>query len=194
VLHIKVLDLTQDPPTASTGEQREFAFTYNGRPYAAVGVHGSGAADEFHMESPLRTTVGDPLTGAFDKTRSEVRISVPGGFFSKLKKGPVLTKGSKLVGLAITTRRQAVVIVPNADEAGSLGCPFVVGAQPAAKPTATTPRTGPAPVMTVPSRVDARPVPQHLPATGLPEGLPLMTAGLVLGSALLLRRRLVLTA
>ena len=48
--------------------------------------------------------------------------------------------------------------------------------------------------MTVPSRVDARPVPQHLPSTGLPEGLPLMAAGLVLGSALLLRRRLVLTA
>jgi hypothetical protein len=47
--------------------------------------------------------------------------------------------------------------------------------------------------VTVPSRVDARPVP-HLAATGLPAGLPLVAAGLVLGAALLLRRRGVTSA
>lgn len=187
-LHIKVLDLSQDPPTGSTGEQMEYAFAYEGAAYAAVGSHGSSAAYEFDLESPLRTTAGGSLTGTFDRKLSEVRINVPGYFFSKLKKGPVLAKGSKLVGLAITTRRQDGVIVPNADAAGSLGCPFVVGGQAAAPARPTAAQGVTPPVVTVPSPVDAQPVP-HLAATGPPAGVPLVATGLVLGAALLMRRR-----
>ncbi|MCU1587066.1 MAG: hypothetical protein JWN31_559 [Frankiales bacterium] len=180
VLHTKLLDLSQDPPVASTGEEVEFSFAYAGIGYTAVGSHDSGTGDEFHMESPLRTTVGGSLTGTFDKAKSEVRINVPADFFSKLGKGPVLAKGAQLTGLAITTRREAGVIVPNADAAGSLGCPFVVGAQ-----AATGPQRRP---VTVPAKVDHR-RPPVLAATGLPLGLPLIGAGVVLGAAVLLRRR-----
>jgi len=188
VMHVKVLDLKQDPPSGATGEQVEFSFTYKGTGYTAVGDHdATSPADDFHMESPLRTSVGSGLTGSFDKAKSEVRINVPGDFFNKLKKGPVVAKGAKLTGLAITIRRdEANAVVPNADEAGSLGCPFVLGAQSKSlSANSVSPPTG---TQTVPSAVDHRPVPA-LAATGLPTGLPLVAAGLLLGSGLLLRRR-----
>ncbi|MCW2544346.1 MAG: hypothetical protein JWM40_1898, partial [Frankiales bacterium] len=174
--HIKLLDLSQDPPVGATGEEMEFTFAYGGTAYTAVGTHDT-PGDEFHMESPLRTSVGGPLTGKFDKAKSEVTINVPRDFFKKIGKGPVVAKGAELSGLTITTRRQAGVIVPNADTAGSLGCSFVVGAQ-AASPSRPT----------VPAEVDHRP-PPALAATGLPLGLPLIGAGILLAAAVLLRRR-----
>lgn len=181
VFHTKVLDLKQDPPQGGTGEQVEFTFTYAGVTYTAVGEHDATLPkDNFHLESPLRTTVGGPLTGSFDKAASEIRVEVPTTFFAGLaKKGPVVTAGSTFTGLAITTRRDiASALVPNADVAGSLGCPFVVGAQAARRAAPTS----------VPAQVDNRPVPNRLPATGLGAGLPLAALGLVL-SAVAVRRR-----
>ncbi len=71
---------------------------------------------------------GGALTSAFDKTTSEVRIEIPSTFFHDLPAhGPVLSPGAKISGLAITARRNdADVLVPNTDEAGSLGCDFVL--------------------------------------------------------------------
>ena len=181
IFHTKLLDLKQDPPAGGTGEEVEFTFTYAGVAYTAVGEHDATLPkDGFHMESPLRTTVGGPLTGSFDKTASEVRVAVPVGFFAGLaKKGPVVTTGSKFAGLTITTRRDVLsLIVPNADEAGSLGCPFVVGAQSATRPAPTT----------VPAQVDNRPVAGRLPATGLGTGGVLLALGLVAGAVGLRRR------
>ncbi|MFN2538970.1 MAG: sialidase family protein, partial [Mycobacteriales bacterium] len=187
VVHTKVLDLSQTPPTGATGEQYEFGFTYDKVAYFAVAARSSGSPNDFHMESPLRTGVGPPLSGSFDAATSEVRVNVPADFFSKAGKGKPLTKGSKLTGFAITTRRnEAGLIVPNADEAGSLGCPFVVGAR--SSTSAGGPQR-PVDAGTVPSRIDRRPVP-GLAATGLPMGVPLMAVGLVLGAGLLVRRRI----
>jgi hypothetical protein len=185
VVITKVLDLSQSPSTGATGEQYEFGFTYNKVGYVAVAARSTGNPDDFHMEAPLRTSVGGPLTGTFDEKKSEVRVEVPVDFFSKLGKGPVVGKGAKLSGFAITTRRVDAVIVPNADAAGSLGCPFVVGAKAVALGGGPQPPTG---TGTVPSPVDHRPVP-GLAATGLPFGIPLLAAGLLLTAALLVRRR-----
>jgi hypothetical protein len=99
-----------------------------------------------------------------------VRVELPATFLSNLKLAPVIAQGAKLTGLTITTRRdEAGRIVPNADAAGSLGCPFVVGAQAAA----ARPRT-------VPAGVDARPAPGSLPTTGWRLGLPFVALGLLL--------------
>ena len=60
-------------------QQIEFTFAYGGQSYQAVAVHDATAtADDFHMEQfkTTRTTVGGPLTGAFDKKASEVRVVV----------------------------------------------------------------------------------------------------------------------
>lgn len=199
VLHIKVLDLSQDPPTGSTGEQFEFAFAYAGRGYFGVASHDlTQTKDDFHMESPLRTSVGGALTGAFDKDADEIRIEVPRDFFSKLSSnpGPVLSKGAKIGGLGITSRRnQAGVLVPNVDAAGSLGCVFTVGA------TSTTSggsgggsdddNNNPGGSGSVPGPIVHRPIPgqpRH-PATGANAGLPLLATGLAAGAFALLRRR-----
>lgn len=187
-LHTKVLDLSQDPPTGATGQTVEFTFTYAGTAYTAVAEHdATQPSDGFHMEAPLRTTVGGPLTGSFDKKTNEIRVDVPASFFPTLpKKAPALATGAKLTGLAITTRRdEAGLVVPNADEAGSLGCPFVVG-QSAAAPRPATPPSG-----TVAAPVDNRPVPAsgQLPATGLGAGLPMAGLGLLLGFAALRKGR-----
>ncbi|MCU1621882.1 MAG: hypothetical protein JWL79_727 [Frankiales bacterium] len=185
VVHTKVLDLSQTPPTGATGEQYEFGFTYNKVGYFAVAARNAGSTDDFHMESPLRTSVGSALTGSFDNKTNEVRVNVPADFFSKLGKGKTVTKGAKLTGFAITTRRnEGGLIVPNADEAGSLGCPFVVGAQA----VSVGGPQGPTGTGMVPSPVDRRPVP-GLAATGLPMGVPVMALGLVLAAGLAVRRR-----
>jgi hypothetical protein len=138
------------------------------------------------MESPLRTGVGSPLTGAFDTKHNEVQISIPADFFAKIGKGRTLTNGAKLTGLSITTRRnEGGFLVPNADEAGSLGCPFVVGAR-----NSTVMAQAVTGSQTVPSAVDTRPVPGRLASTGLPLGLPVLALGLVLAAGLVVRRRL----
>ena len=186
VVHTKVLDLSQTPPTGATGEQYEFGFTYDKRAYFAVAARNSGSPNDFHMESPLRTGVGNALTGSFDAATNEVRVNIPADFFTKYAKSKALSTGAKLTGFAITTRRnEGGLIVPNTDEAGSLGCPFVVGAQSV---TVGGPQ-GPVGSGTVPSPVDRRPVP-GLAATGLPFGVPMLALGLVLGAGMLVRRRL----
>jgi hypothetical protein len=173
VFHTKLLDLSQDPPAGATGETVEFSFAYGGQTYQAIGEHDlSQTADTFHLEQfkTTRTSIGGALQGAFDKKASEVRVELPATFLSNLKLAPVIAKGAKFTGLTITTRRdEAGRVVPNADAAGSLGCPFVVGATAAA---ATRPTT-------VPSKVDARPAPNQLPATGFGLGLPLLALGLL---------------
>jgi hypothetical protein len=143
VFHTKVLDLTQDPPLGGTGEFIEFFFSYAGQTFEAVAEHDATAtADSFYLAQfkTTRTQVGAALTGSFDKKASEVRVVVPAGFFAANKLGPAVTTGSKLTGMTITTRRQeAGAVVPNADEAGSLGCPFVVGAGSSSRRTTTVP-------------------------------------------------------
>jgi hypothetical protein len=180
-LHIKVNDLSQDPPTGATGEQFEYGFAHNKTTYFAVASHDqTQATDAFHMESPLRTTVGGPLTGTFDKATNEVRIVVPSSFFASLSPTvPGFTQGESITGLAITSRRDiANSVVPNADEAAGL-CPFVV-------PSSTTPASAP----TVPAPTDDRVLGEHvvLPTTSLPATIPLVASVVLLGAALVTRR------
>ncbi|MDP9102160.1 MAG: glycoside hydrolase [Actinomycetota bacterium] len=193
VLHTKMLDLKQDPPQGATGEQVEFSFAYAGQTFQAVGDHDvTQTADSFHMEqfATTRTTVGGPLTGAFDKASSEVRVDVPVGLFAAAGKGPVVKPGARFTGLAITTRRDdANLVVPTADVAGGLGCPFIV---PSGRVRAHAEVT---PTLTVPAGLDTRPVPltaaraARLPATGSPTAVALVAAGLLLAVAGFRRRR-----
>ena len=182
VFHTKVADLTQDPPAGATGEFVEFSFAYAGQTFSAVAEHDlTLTADDFHVEQlkTTRTQIGGTLTGAFDKKASEVRVVVPASFFAANKVGPVVKAGSKLTGLTITTRRdEASRVIPNADTAGSLGCPFVVGSPTVSARSATGVTT-----TTVAAGVDGRPVPERLAATGLGAGLPLLGLGLLVAAA-----------
>ncbi|MDP9183843.1 MAG: hypothetical protein M3P04_13845 [Actinomycetota bacterium] len=179
VLHTRVLDLAQDPPTGATGIDIEFSFTYNGVGYVASGSHNSGTgADSFDLQSPRSTAVGGPMKGAFDKAHDEIRIVIPAGTFKAIGKGPVMSKGAKVTGLSLNTRRgYPAVLSPVADSAGSPGCPFVVGASSRGT--------------TIPAAVDNRPLPS-LGDSALPTGLALIAFGLLMVIATGIRRTPVL--
>lgn len=206
-VYTKVLDLSQDPPALATGEQFEFTFTYNHVAYTAVASHdATQSADAFHMESPLRTSVGGGLTGEFDRKTNEIRVHIPGNFFAQLNKGPVVGKGATFTGLAITSRRNdAGLIVPNADTATSLGCPFIVGGAPQAPkpPTKHSSARGGAAVdagstnqgltgLTVASAQDSRTIPGMRRGNityDLPTGLAVIALGGALGLVVARRRK-----
>jgi len=174
VLHTKVLDLSQDPPAGSTGVDLEFSFAYGGVGYVASASH-DATGDSFDLQSPRSSPVGGPMTGAFDKAHSEIRIAIPAGTFKKIGKGPAVRKGSAFTGLALNTRRHyPAALSPVADNAGGVGCPFVVGGSGSGGTT-------------VNAAIDGRPLPS-LPDGTLPVGLALMTLGMVLAIAASIRR------
>jgi hypothetical protein len=179
-IHTKVLDLSQLPATGSTGEEYEFGFTYDKVGFATTVTRNTGFGDSYDVSSTTGVALKG-VTGRFDVKSNEVQVDVPGDAFTALKLGAV-GKGSTFVASSAQSRR--IVgdgLAPVTDVAGSLGCPFVVGAA-ASNPSATGGGT-------VPSPVDRRPVPGHLAATGLPTGVPILAAGLLLGAGLVVRRR-----
>jgi hypothetical protein len=159
VLHTKVLDLSKYPPTGSTGIDEEFSFTFAKRGYLAVAQHDESLAkDDFHLESPRGTVVGPALTGAFDQKTNEIRVVIPRDFFVKAKLGPRVSDGASVVGLLLNTRRSyPAVLAPVADNAASLGCPYVVGAHDT---TVGHGKTAPRGTGTVPARQDTRRTPK----------------------------------
>ncbi|MDB5478942.1 MAG: exported protein of unknown function, putative Peptidase domain, partial [Alphaproteobacteria bacterium] len=76
-------------------------------------------------------------TGAFDDDADTVSI-----LFPRTAVTPALADGEVLAGLTVTTRRDGVLLIPDADTA-TAGCPYTVGAvsvpEETASPTATTP-------------------------------------------------------
>jgi hypothetical protein len=185
-LHIHVTNLSKDPPTGATGEQFEFAFSHAAKTYVAVATHdATSATNNFHMESPLRTTVGPPLTGAFDKAHSEVRIVVPSTFFGALSPTvPGFSAGEKVTGLAVTSRRDiANAIVPNADEAGGL-CPFAVPSTAVSQAAVAATVLAPTDNRAVPAEISG-----SLRKVGLPAGLPIAASVILLLAAVVTRSR-----
>ncbi|MCU1603410.1 MAG: hypothetical protein JWO22_4119 [Frankiales bacterium] len=186
-LHTKVLDLSQLPATGSTGEEYEFGFTFDKVGFATTVQRNAGTGDSYGVSSTTGVALKG-VTGRFDTKSNEVQVDIPGGAFAAAKLGTVVGKGSTFVASSAQSRRViGTGLAPVTDVAGSLGCPFVVGA----RATSVGGTTGPVGTGTVPGQVDGRPVPGgRLASTGLPAGLPVLAAGLLLGTALALRRRL----
>jgi len=186
-LHTKVLDLSQLPATGSTGEEYEFAFTYDKVGFATTVQRAAGFSDSYDVSSTTGVSLKG-VSGRFDTKTNEVQVDIPGDAFAAAKLGKVVAKGASFVASSAQSRRViGAGLAPVTDVAASLGCPFVVGAQAAA----VGGPAGPSGTGTVPSPVDRRPVPAHLAATGLPVGLPIVALGLVLTGGLVVRRRLV---
>ena len=128
--HAAVKDLGQDPPTGSTGEELDFGFGVGGKGYYFEGTHDAVDGDSADIASPLRTTVSNDVTFKVDKAHNEFTFTMPADALAKISaasaRGPVLTPGTSITGLAVTMRRsEAARLVPNADEGAGL-CPFVV--------------------------------------------------------------------
>jgi hypothetical protein len=127
--HVVVKDLSQDPPLGATGEALDYAFGIGGKGYDLFGSHDQGV-DSADIESPIRTSVSDDVKFRVDKAHNQFTFTLPADALAKISdsaaRGPVIGPGSKITGLAITTRRsEAGHFLPNADEAAGV-CGFVV--------------------------------------------------------------------
>jgi hypothetical protein len=74
--------------------------------------------------------VSNDVKFVVDKPHNQFLFTMPADALTKIQtasaKGPMIGPGTKITGLAITTRRsEAASFVPNADEAAGQ-CPFVV--------------------------------------------------------------------
>jgi len=128
--HAVVKDLSQDPPTGATGEELDYGFGVAGKGYFFEGTHDAVDGDSADIASPLRTTVSNDVKFTVDKAHNQFTFTMPADALTKIQtasaKGPMVGPGTKITGLAITTRRsEAARLVPNADEAAGQ-CPFVV--------------------------------------------------------------------
>jgi hypothetical protein len=128
--HAAVKDLSQDPPTGSTGEEIDYGFGVGGKGYFFEGTHDLADGDSADIASPLRTSVSSDVKFKVDKPHNELTFTMPADALTHIKsaaaRGPAITPGTKITGLAVTMRRsEAGRLVPNADEGAGL-CPFVV--------------------------------------------------------------------
>ncbi len=185
-LHTKVLDLSQLPATGSTGEEYEFGFTYDKVGFATTVVRNTGTGDSYDVSSTTGVALKG-VKGRFDTKTNEIQVDIPGDAFATAKLGNVVGKGASFVASSAQSRRViGTGLAPVTDVAGSLGCPFVVGAAA----THIGGGTGPTGTGTVPGQVDGRPVTGGpLASTGLPAGVPFLATGLILGAISGLRRR-----
>jgi hypothetical protein len=129
-LHVAVKDITQQPPTGSTGSHVDYEFGVNGVGYIIRATHDLVAGDSADLESPIQNTVSDKVDFKVDDQHNEYTLTMPADVLSTATdpaaKGPTLAPGVEFTGLKITTRRsEASSLVINADEAAGL-CPFVV--------------------------------------------------------------------
>jgi len=129
-LHVGVKDISQQPPTGSTGSHVDYAFGVGGKGYLIRATHDLVAGDSADLESPIQTIVSDRVSFAVDTKHNEYTLTMPADVLSKIsdptKRGPVLGPGVSISGLSVTTRRsEAASLIINADEAAGL-CPFVI--------------------------------------------------------------------
>ncbi|MDQ1705802.1 MAG: hypothetical protein QOF18_2168 [Frankiaceae bacterium] len=127
--HVRVKDLSKDPPTGATGEALDYAFGIGGKGYDLFGSHDQGI-DSADIESPTRTGVSNDVKFTVDKAHNEFTFTLPHDALAKITdkkaQGPVIGPSSTITGLSITTRRsEGGHFLPNADEAAGV-CPFVV--------------------------------------------------------------------
>jgi subtilisin family serine protease len=120
----RVTDLT---PPALYGQYFEFEFSAHGKRQHLIAQRSQAGAQSYTYgdyggTSGTRRTLAR-VSGSFDDAADEVTISLPLDTAQ-----PTLAAGDELAGLALTTRRIAGVIVPDADVASG-GCLFTIGSQ-----------------------------------------------------------------
>ena len=95
-LHVGVKDISQQPPTGSTGEAVDYAFGVGGKGYFDSSVRTtSSRVTALTSESPIQTTVSDRVNFAVDTKAQRVHLDHARGravedLGRQRKRGPVL--------------------------------------------------------------------------------------------------------
>jgi serine protease AprX len=154
-LGIHVQDLTDADPPGTTGVVYDFAFSYGGVEYTANAERSSVSGDSAELQtlSPTRTHAA-PATVTFDSADDTITIVLDN---TKLESVKPFADGDTLSGFTITSRRDEVVVVPDADTANG-SCPYTIGGtggtvtpvpEPQPFPEDPTPPSGGAPDATL---------------------------------------------
>ena len=141
LLTVQVDDLTSGP----NGQIVEQTFAVRGASYYLMAQRATGDSTVTFDYGDMGGTGGTrrnlgTTTGSFDDEADTVAALYP-----RAALAPALEDGETIGGLTVTTRRDGVLLIPDADTA-TMGCPYVVGgasveptptADPSASPTAT---------------------------------------------------------
>ena len=142
LMTVEVDDLTAGP----NGQIVEQSFNVRGAAYYLMAQRATGDGTitfdygDMGGTGGTRRTLGS-TTGTFDDAADTVSVLYPRSAVS-----PALADGELIGGLTVTTRRDGVFLIPDADTA-TMGCPYAVGAatttEPTSEPSPTaTPKKG----------------------------------------------------
>jgi hypothetical protein len=148
--HLKITNLSANPPAGSTGQIFRFYFGWANKGYGVEGDRDLTTGTSFSLIShgtALPSTIYSGLKGVFDDKHSEVRIDLPAAAFTKSSdpafKGPALRSGGQIIGLAAESRRsypaalapvtdtatgQCPALLTSGGTAGTTGAGFLPGA------------------------------------------------------------------
>ena len=132
--HWTVADLAASPPpTSGNGEYWDFNFSFDGIGAYVQAVRTQTDGESFVLgwfdpaNNGLRSSLGS-LTGSFDADADEIQVHLPADALATALGRKVVATGDEIAGLELVSRREAVVVVPNADSASG-GCAYIVGAE-----------------------------------------------------------------
>ena len=131
--HLKVTNLSANPPVGSTGQILRFYFGWANKGYGVEGDRDLTTGTAFSLIShgtALPSTIYSGLKGVFDDAHNELRIDVPAAVFTKSSdpafKGPALRSGGQIIGLAAESRRSYPAALAPVSDTATGQCPALL--------------------------------------------------------------------
>src|SRR3954464_3698026 len=131
--HLKITDLSANPPAGSTGQIFRFYFGWNNKGYGVEADRDLTTGTSFSLISHgtgLPGTIYDGLKGTFDDKHSEVRVDLPAAAFTKSTdpafKSPPLRNGGQIIGLAAESRRSCPAALAPVTDTATGQCPALL--------------------------------------------------------------------
>ncbi|HET7529567.1 MAG TPA: hypothetical protein VFJ98_01260, partial [Mycobacteriales bacterium] len=131
--HLKITDLSANPPAGATGQIFRFYFGWANKGYGVEADRDLTTGTSFTLLShgtALPASIYDGLKGTFDDKHSEVRVEVPADAFTKSSdpafKAPPLHTGGAIVGLAGESRRSYPAALAPVTDTATGACPALL--------------------------------------------------------------------
>jgi hypothetical protein len=131
--HLKITDLSANPPAGATGQTFRFYFGWANKGYGVEGDRDLTTGESFSLISHgtgLPGTIYSGLKGVFDDKHSELRIDLPANAFTKSTdpafKGPALHSGGQIIGLAAESRRSYPAALAPVTDTATGECPALL--------------------------------------------------------------------
>jgi hypothetical protein len=131
--HLKITDLSANPPAGATGQIFRFYFGWDNKGYGVEADRDVTTGTSFSLISHgtgLPSTIYDGLKGSFDDKHNEVRVNVPAAVFTKSTdpafKSVPLKNGGQINGLAGESRRSYPAALAPVTDTATGQCPALL--------------------------------------------------------------------